>query len=354
MAAGAPLRARLEAWLQRHWWRSSVSLPMQLLRPLSWLLGMLLALRRATRGAPAALPVPVVVVGNLIVGGAGKTPTVLAVVQALQAAGWRPGIVSRGHGRSADGVHAVQQGSTAAAVGDEPLLLCRRSGVPVWVGRRRADAARALLAAEPAVDVIVSDDGLQHHALPRAVELIVFDERGAGNGLLLPAGPLREPLPAALQPQQLLLYNAARPSTALPGALAARRLGSAVPLADWHAGRATGATALAALRGRPLLAAAGIAAPQRFFAMLEAAGLQLQPPPLALPDHHDFASLPWPAGTPDVVVTEKDATKLLPARAGTSRIWVVGLDFALPDDVLQPLLRRLGPPPLPPPQPTLP
>ena len=357
MAAGAPLRARLEAWLQRHWWRSSVSLPMQLLRPLSWLLGMLLAVRRATRatrGAPAALPVPVVVVGNLIVGGAGKTPTVLAVVQALQAAGWRPGIVSRGHGRSADGVHAVQQGSTAAAVGDEPLLLRRRSGVPVWVGRRRADAARALLAAEPAVDVIVSDDGLQHHALPRAVELIVFDERGAGNGLLLPAGPLREPLPAALQPQQLLLYNAARPSTALPGALAARRLGSAVPLADWHAGRATGATALAALRGRPLLAAAGIAAPQRFFAMLEAAGLQLQPPPLALPDHHDFTSLPWPAGTPDVVVTEKDATKLLPARAGTSRIWVVGLDFALPDDVLQPLLRRLGPPPLPPPQPTLP
>ncbi len=351
MAGGAPLRARLEAWLQRHWWRSTVSLPMQLLRPLSWLLRALLALRAAARGVPATLPVPVVVVGNLIVGGAGKTPTVLAVVQALRAAGWQPGIISRGHGRSADGVHAVQPDSAAAAVGDEPVLLRRRAGVPVWVGRRRVAAARALLAAEPAVNVIVSDDGLQHHALPRAIELIVFDERGAGNGLLLPAGPLREPLPAVLGRRQLLLYNAPRPSTALPGALARRRLGSAVPLADWHAGLAAGATTLQALRGRALQAAAGIAAPQRFFAMLEAAGLQLQPPPLALPDHHDFARLPWPAGTPDVVVTEKDAIKLQPSRVGSTRVWVVGLDFALPDELLQPLLRHLGPPP---PSPTTP
>lgn len=328
----------LAAWLQRHWWRAQVSLPMQLLRPLSWLYA---ALAGLAKQPVQALPVPVVVVGNLIVGGAGKTPTVLAVVQALQQAGWRPGIVSRGHGRSGDGVQAVQADSAAAMVGDEPLLLRRRSGVPVWVGRRRVEAARALLAAHPGVDVIVSDDGLQHHALPRVVEILVFDERGIGNGLLLPAGPLREALPHTLAPRQLLLYNAGRPSTLLPGALARRHLAQAVPLADWMAGNAQAAVPLARLRGRPLLAAAGIAAPERFFSMLVAAGLQVER--LPLPDHHPYTTLPWPAGTADVLVTEKDAVKL--KTAGGPRIWVVGLDFVLPPEFTQDLLRRLGQPP---------
>lgn len=336
------LAARLEALLQRHWWRPTVSWPMQLLRPLSWLYA---ALAAAARQPAQTLPVPVVVVGNLIVGGAGKTPTVLALVQALHAAGWRPGVVSRGHGRQGSGVREVQADASAAEVGDEPLLLRRRSGVPVWVGRRRVDAARALLATHPEVDLLVSDDGLQHGALPRVLEIVVFDERGAGNGLRLPAGPLREALPRHLSARQRVLYNAQQPSTALPGCLAERGLTGALHLADWHAGRSAAAVALATLRGRPVLAVAGIAAPERFFAMLEAEGLALQR--LPLPDHHDYTTLPWPAGTEDVVTTEKDAVKLAPARVGATRVWVVGLDFTLPSEFTQDVLRRLGPPPHP-------
>jgi tetraacyldisaccharide 4'-kinase len=341
MAAVAGPGAHLAALLQRHWWRPEPTLPMQLLRPLSWLLA---GLARLLRKAPQTVPVPVVVVGNLIVGGAGKTPTVLALVRVLQAAGWRPGVISRGHGRRGDGVQQVRSDSSAAEVGDEPLLIHRRSGVPVWVGRRRVAVARALCAAHPAVDVLVSDDGLQHRALPRQVELIVFDERGAGNGLRLPAGPLREALPLALSARQCLLYNAAAPTTPLPGALACRRLGPAVALADWRAGRTAHANQpLATLRGRPLLAVAGIAAPERFFSMLEAEGLTLRR--LPLPDHHDYTTLPWPAGTADVVTTEKDAVKLVAQRSGDTRVWVVGLDFELPDSLTQDVLRRLGQPP---------
>ncbi len=341
--ARAALAARAEALLARHWWRPQPSWLAQLLRPLSWLYALLAAWAsaRARRHAVAA-PVPVVVVGNLIVGGAGKTPTVMALVQALQEAGWHPGVVSRGHAGLAAArrvASAVQPDSSAADVGDEPLLMRRRTGVPVWVGRRRAAVAQALCAAHPQVDVLVSDDGLQHHALRRDVEVLVFDERGAGNGLRLPAGPLREPLPQALAACQMLLYNAPQPSTALPGWLAQRSAGAAVPLASWLAGTRDGALALPALQGRPLLAAAGIASPQRFFGMLEAAGLQISR--LPLPDHHTYTALPWPSTTHDVLTTEKDAVKLQGAALGATRVWVVGLDFVLPSSFTQDVLRRL-------------
>ena len=142
---------------------------------------------------------PVVVVGNLVAGGAGKTPVVLAIVAALQAAGHRPGIVSRGYGGrtgasgGTNGVLEVEENTPAHRTGDEPLLLRRRSGCPVVVGADRVAAAQALRAAHPTLSVIVSDDGLQHRRLARSVEIIVFDERGVGNGRCLPAGPLREP-----------------------------------------------------------------------------------------------------------------------------------------------------------------
>ncbi len=339
MAAGA--RARLEALLARHWWRREASALARALAPLAALYGMLAA--RAAKRGPEPLPVPVVVVGNLVVGGAGKTPTVIALVQALAGAGWRPGIVSRGHGRAGDGVREVQPQDSAAAVGDEPLLLRRRTGRPVWVGRDRVAAARALLSACPEVDVVVSDDGLQHARLPRQVEVVVFDERGAGNGRLLPAGPLREPMPPAWPADRLLLYNAAAPSTAVPGAMALRAPGPVLSLRAWQAGDASAAQPITALRGRRLLAVAGIASPERFFAMLEAAGLTIER--LPLPDHHPSASLPWPAGTPEVVLTEKDAVKLDAAALGATKAWVVGLDFVLPADFTNAVLRRLGPAP---------
>ncbi|KQW42496.1 tetraacyldisaccharide 4'-kinase [Pelomonas sp. Root662] len=310
-------------------WLSGGGLSAALL-PLSWLYRALLALRQLAYQTGLThvqkLPVPVVVVGNWIVGGAGKTPTTLALLELLRARGLRAGVVSRGYGRDGDGVHLVTRVSTAREVGDEPLLIHLRGRVPVAVGRDRVAAARALLAAEPGLQLLVSDDGLQHWRLPRQLSVLVFDERGLGNGRLLPAGPLRQP-PAPLLANQLVVYNAAQPSTALPGFVAERRLAGAVTLADWWAGKPASMDTLLALRARPgLLAVAGVARPQRFFDMLHGLGLRLTT--LALPDHADFATLPWPADTAGVVLTEKDAVKLPPRRVGALPVWVVALDFS--------------------------
>jgi len=321
--ASPALAARIEALLQRHWWRPEPTLLMQSLRPLSALVSGLAVL---TRPPPERAPVPVVVVGNLIVGGAGKTPTVIALVRLLRALGWTPGVVSRGHGRHSTGQVEVRRTTPAAECGDEPLLIHLRSGAPLVVGADRVAAAQALRAAHPEVDIVVSDDGLQHHRLARDLQIVVFDERGIGNGLRLPAGPLREPLPATPPPDTLVLYNAAQPTTRLPGWIAARRLAGLVPLAEWWQGKAPPADSWRAFGDRPAIAVAGIASPQRFFDMLHAEGLTVLP--RALPDHHDFARLPWRDGTDDVVVTEKDAVKLAPGRDLLgARVWVAPLDF---------------------------
>lgn len=344
MARGPSLADRVEALLARHWWIERPSLLSRLLLPLAALYGVLATARQRTT-VPRRAPVPVLVVGNLIAGGAGKTPTVIALVQALQGAGHRPGVVSRGHGRRAGIVAPVDDGSDPLAVGDEPLLIRRRTGAPVWVGRDRHAAALALCAAEPAVDVIVSDDGLQHRALARDAELLVFDERGVGNGLLLPAGPLREPLPVGLGARARVLYTAAQATTPLPGALALRTIVQAIPLTDWRRGDAAAGRPLAALAGRRLCAAAGMAAPEKFFGMLEAAGLTIDR--LPLPDHHAYATLPWPEGGGDVLTTEKDAVKLDPARVGDRPVWVVPLDLQIPTALvgeLSTLLFGSGPP----------
>lgn len=285
------------------------------------------------------LPVPVVVVGNVIAGGAGKTPTTLAIVRHLRRQGWQPGIVSRGHGGQAQLTRPVSADADPAACGDEPVLMALRTGVPVQVGHDRVAAAAALLSAHPEVDVLVCDDGLQHLRLARDVEILVFDERGAGNGWWLPAGPLRE---SANRPADLLLYNAPAPSTPRPGFLARRAVGQAVPLAQWRSGRQDGQV-LSQLRGQRLLAAAGIAHPQRFFSMLEAQGLDFEPCPL--PDHHPYDRLPWAGREFDaVLVTEKDAIKLCPG-PGNERVLVVTLDFEPDPAFFAALDRRLGPRP---------
>lgn len=342
MARVRTLADHVEALLARHWWRARPSLLAQGLRPLSWLYAALAAWQRR-RCVPQNLPVPVFVVGNFIVGGAGKTPTVIAVVQALAAAGRRPGVVSRGHGRHGEAAREVMAADPAREVGDEPLLIRRRTAVPVWVGRDRVAAARALCTAHPEVDVLVSDDGLQHRALPRDAALVAFDERGVGNGLLLPAGPLREPLPPRLPPRMFVLYTAGVASTALPGTLAQRRLAAAWPLAAWVAGDASAALPLAVLRGRRLLAVAGLAAPEKFFTMLEQAGLCITR--LPLPDHHAYATLPWPTGTAEVITTEKDAVKIDPSRIGKTQVWVVPLDSTLPSALVRELMSLLPAPP---------
>ncbi|MFG6415128.1 tetraacyldisaccharide 4'-kinase [Roseateles sp. DC23W] len=324
----SPRRPTLSDRLQQQWLDGG---PLSAaLLPLSWLYRGLLGLRtlayRFGLKRAETLPVPVVVVGNWIVGGAGKTPTTLALLDLLRARGLHAGVVSRGYGRQGDDVHLVTRDSTARQAGDEPLLIHLRGRVPVAVGRDRVAAARALLAAHPGLHLLVSDDGLQHWRLPRDLALLVFDERGLGNGRLLPAGPLRQP-PGAMQTGQLVVYNALAPSTSLPGFVAQRRLAGAVTLADWWAGKPADMATLLALRERPgLVACAGLARPQRFFDML--AGLGLAFTPLPLPDHADFDPLPWPGDTAGVLLTEKDAVKLLPERVGVTPVWVVALDFA--------------------------
>ena len=294
---------------------------------------------------------PVLVVGNIVVGGAGKTPTVIALVRAFQAAGRRPGVISRGHGRSEDEIRQVFNDSSAAAVGDEPLLIHLRTGVPVWVGRDRNSAALALCRHHPDVDVLLSDDGLQHRALARDGEVLVFDRRGIGNGLLLPVGPLREPLPTSAGTRQRVLYSDGLQSTRLAGPVALRSIERAWPLSAWHARQPAAAVRLQNLVGRHLLAVAGLAVPERFFAMLEDAGLVIER--LPLPDHYPYGdscgALPWPVGTADVLTTEKDAVKLISLPLGQTRVWVVPLDLTLPPGFAAELLTLL---PMPTPVPT--
>ena len=317
-----------QAWLQRQWQLPTPQLSVQLLRPLSWLYAALTAVRRAVYRLglrrPIAAPCPVIVVGNLMVGGAGKTPTVIALVRWLRSQGHVPGVVSRGHGRTGVGLAGVTRSSQAQLVGDEPLLIHLRTGAPVVVGPDRTAAAARLCADHAAVTVIVADDGLQHLRLARCVEVWLFDDRGAGNGLLLPAGPLRERLPQSTGPRCLVLYSAGR-STHLPGYLGARRLSGVLPLETWWADPSAAPQPLSTLLGRSVLAVAGLARPEAFFAMLEAQGLQIRRRPL--PDHHDYAALPWTASDDEVIVTEKDAVKLRPERIGTTRVWVARLDF---------------------------
>jgi tetraacyldisaccharide 4'-kinase len=291
----APALALQRAWLRR----GPVAC---VLWPLSLLFGALAALRRLAYRAgvlrPESVAVPVVVVGNVVAGGAGKTPLVIELVRHLRSRGLRAGVISRGHGRRTSECLEVHADGDPAAVGDEPLLVARASGVPVVVAPSRVAAARALLAAHPDCQVIVSDDGLQHWRLRRDIEICVFDERGIGNGWLLPAGPLREAWPRAVD----LVLRSGAPA-GIAGFEAHRRIAP-------HLQRADGTSlALSALAGRPLTAVAAIGRPEAFFAMLRASGLQLARA-VALPDHHDFATLPAGLESGELVCTEKDAVKL--------------------------------------------
>ncbi len=289
-----------------------------LLWPLSLLYGWLVTARRTLHRLgwlrSERLPVPIIVVGNVVAGGAGKTPVVMALVAHLQARGIDVGVISRGYGRSSTGCQEVTPERAAAEVGDEPALIQRRTQVPVFVAEQRVDAARALLAKYPHTQLIISDDGLQHLRLQRDLEIGVFDDRGVGNGFLLPAGPLREPWP---RPLDLLLHTGQKP--AFDGFWAPRTLagyarskdGSQISLAELAESSAPTRT-LTTSQGKPLLALAAIAQPDNFFSMLRAQGLTLAHT-LALPDHYEFNS--WLRNEYKgytLICTEKDAVKLWP------------------------------------------
>lgn len=243
----------------------------------------------------------VVVVGNVVVGGAGKTPVVLELARHLRRRGVQVGVVSRGFGSSGLACLEVQADMAAEQCGDEPLLLKRALDMPVFVGAKRALSARALLVRYPDVKLILCDDGLQHLALARDIEICLFDERGSGNGWLLPAGPLREKWPKKVD-----FVLSPIPSNE-PGCYALMR-----SLAD-HAVRSDGTTLpLTALHGRRLNALAAIARPEAFFSMLQARGLTLEQT-FAMPDHDDLQGWTPPADPAvQLVFTEKDAVKLWP------------------------------------------
>ena len=311
--------------LQKLWTRTSVLTV--LLLPLAVLFSLVSVLRRLAYRhgwlASVSVGVPVVIVGNITAGGSGKTPLVIWLVNWLRARGYRPGVVSRGYGGTARGCVAVQPDSPPAEVGDEPLLVRIKTEVPVVVGRDRVAAARTLLARHPGVDVIVSDDGLQHYRLQRDLELAVIDAAsGLGNGWPLPAGPLREPASR--------LENVDAVIRVVRGAAPPR---SDQPVAAWHADYAAGRAyrlrvpqekkALRDLPAGDWLAATGIGRPEGFFDMLHAQGVRFSP--RAFADHHVFRPQDLPADGA-VLMTEKDAVKCL-AFAGTDW-WAVELDVA--------------------------
>lgn len=284
--------------------------------------------------ASQPLPVPVVIVGNIVVGGSGKTPLLLHLCQFLQQAGYHPGIISRGYGGKArQWPQRVWPDSDPVIVGDEPVLLAMRSTCPVMVGPDRVAAAQALLAAEPC-DILLSDDGLQHYALERDIEISIVDgKRGYGNARLLPAGPLREPL-RRLQSVDFVVSNGA----ALPGAFTMRlSVDYAYVLEDPS-------------RRRPLTnwiqqevyALAGIAHPQRFFSSLERYNMDLQVQ--AFPDHYAYQAQDISRFRPDsakpLLMTEKDAVKC--RHLGLKNIWVVPAQVSLDTDFEQQLLNRLA------------
>jgi tetraacyldisaccharide 4'-kinase len=243
--------------------------------------------------------IPVLIVGNIVAGGSGKTPLVIWIAEFLRSKGWSPAIVSRGYGARIDAPRAATIASQASEVGDEPILLSRRSGCPVWVGPDRIAVIAALRAQHEDVDVVILDDGLQHYRLARDVEIAVVDARGFGNGFLLPAGPLREP-PSRLRSVDAVISHGAQVA------------GYAMQLegAEFH--RMTDARErkpAAAFAGQKVHAVAGIGDPNRFF--LHLARLGLKPLPHPFPDHHAFTPRELDFGDElPVMLTEKDAVKL--------------------------------------------
>jgi tetraacyldisaccharide 4'-kinase len=278
------------------------------------------------------LPVPVIVVGNITAGGSGKTPLVIWLVGEFRRRGYRPGVISRGYRASGSDVRPVGADSSATEVGDEPVLIHRRTGVPVYVGRDRVAVGRALLAAHDC-DVVLCDDGLQHYRLARDAEVAVVDRRGFMNGWPLPAGPLREPV-TRLQSVTAVVAND------WPGRAGFRmRLeGARFQRLDDDATQC----AAAELAGLRLHAVAGIGEPQRFFDHLAALGLDCSLH--AFPDHHAYTAADLAFAGDAILTTEKDAVKF--AGLAALPVWVLPVTAMVQPDLAQFLVEKLnGPPP---------
>jgi tetraacyldisaccharide 4'-kinase len=329
-------------WLEQHW--SGVTPVTALLLPLSFVFRAAAALRRGLYRAhllPAVrLPVPVIVVGNITVGGTGKTPVVIRLATLLREHGMNPGIVLRGYGGTARAPRHVTPDSDPAVCGDEAVMLARRCDAPVWAGANRVAAARALLAGHAGCDVIVSDDGLQHYRLARNVEIAVVDgARGFGNNLMLPAGPLRES-PARLAAVDAIVVNISE--SARMGLKATRPAAFAMSLVgreffnllnpDHRVGPEH-------FLNREVHAVAGIGNPQRFFGHLRRLGLSFTAHPF--PDHHPYTVADFAFANSDcVVMTEKDAVKC--RQFANENYWVLPVAAEVDPAFGELVLRKLG------------
>jgi tetraacyldisaccharide 4'-kinase len=306
------MKPYLQQLLTNAWYgRGRLLLP---LWPLSWLFGYLVQRRRqqflTAAKAVYRAPVPVIVVGNITLGGTGKTPLVIWLVQQLQQQGWRPAIVSRGYrGQAPHYPWLIQATDSAAITGDEPLMMARRTGVPVMIDPNRAAAVAALLD-QTDCNVVISDDGLQHYQLGRSFEILVLDgSRGTGNGAMLPLGPLREPL-QRLQQVNAVVVNGAAQHGSFPVPDVCQPVTMNIVAGAFCTLHGHQRVSLQTLSQQPrLVAIAGIGNPQRFFNTLAQLGLQCECH--GFPDHHVYdADDLAPFAGAAIITTEKDAVKL--------------------------------------------
>ncbi|CAH1905131.1 tetraacyldisaccharide 4'-kinase [Candidatus Nitrotoga sp. HW29] len=322
-------------WLEQHWYRIA---PLHLiLLPVSFIFRMLAAIRRTLYRTgiltSVKLPVPTIVVGNITVGGSGKTPLTLWLAQQLIDSGWHPGIISRGYGGTATSPLAVHASSSPDEAGDEAVLMAQRKLCPVWIGRDRVNVARALLQAHPECDIVLSDDGLQHYRLQRDFEIAVVDGvRRFGNGFLLPAGPLREPISRLTQVDAVVIH----------GGMATQNQHSMQLFGESFYNLLNPNTSAHAVDfyGQRLHSIAGIGHPQRFFSHLNRLGLKVQTHPF--PDHHRFMPADLVYTDADaILMTEKDAVKC--TTFANEKCWVLRVDAQLDSSLTQQILERLTP-----------
>jgi tetraacyldisaccharide 4'-kinase len=317
--------------MQRHieslWYR--ISTWHILLWPLSLVYGAVTALRRRLYRAGIfkiqKLPVPIIVVGNITAGGSGKTPLVTWLAEFLRNKGYTPGVISRGYGREGDEVREVSALSQASEVGDEPLLISRRANCPVVVGRNRVQAALSLLQKNPQVNVIISDDGLQHYPLARDMEICVVDGvRGFGNGMLIPAGPLRESV-TRLNTVDAIIANGGDKNNSIKSysyKTSMKLIGAQFS----HLKNTRQPACAENFKGKNIHAIAGIGNPARFFAHLKSLGLQFTEHPF--PDHHVFSVADIAFENAEVILmTEKDAVKC--ASFATEPCWSLAVSAEL-------------------------
>jgi len=295
----------IRSWYQGAFWLYLL-LPLNLLYGLITFLRKFLYQRKILKSYRAK--VPVVVVGNITVGGTGKSPLVAYLVESLTEMGFKPGVVSRGYGASIskDDVREVLASSTVSEVGDEPLMLKRRVGCPLFVSPVRSLAVQALEA--QGCDIVITDDGLQHFALERDIEICVFDgERKWGNGHLLPMGPMREPL-SRIESTDFIVMNGAEWSAPIQPKRASFRMD--LEATDLQALNSEKAVPLGDFNGMKVDAIAGIGNPERFFSTLVAHGLLVESH--AFSDHHAYSisDVSFSNGRP-LVMTEKDAVKCM-------------------------------------------